>query len=109
MSKDNIIKLIQPANVDDQLTEILVARQQHRLVIVCLPQDLVVRHARRELGNIEDIITIVAKPLHDRPIDAFISKHGHADFALTGYTTSARSASAAKRRAASTPSRVNRG
>ena len=102
------------ARVDEPLTEhqlakVLVGRYEQSIAIVGLPQDVVIRHAPRQLGNVDDSMTVIAKALHHWTVDAFIGDDVHADLAPIGYTTSARSACAAKRRAASTPSRVKRG
>ena len=74
-----------------------------------LREDIVIYEAGRKLRDVEHIVTIRPKPFHYRTVDIFIGDDVHAVFVLIGYTMSARRACAAKRRAASTPSRVKRG
>jgi hypothetical protein len=68
----------------DELAEVLVGGQQHRVPRVRLLEGVVVRHARGRLGDVKHLAIIPAQPLHDRPIDAFINDKVHADFVVTG-------------------------
>jgi hypothetical protein len=94
---------------EDELAKVLVRREKQGAALIRLPEDRVIYGAGRELRDVEHIVTVRPKPLHYRTVDIFIGDDVHAVFVLIGDTTSARRACAAKRRAASTPSRVKRG
>jgi hypothetical protein len=48
-----------------QFAEILVGRHQHRAPGVRLGQHLVVRNARRQLGDLDNIVPVRPKLFHD--------------------------------------------
>jgi len=68
----------------DKVAEILVRRHQNRVPRVGLAEDLFVSNARRQLGDVDDAMPILAEALHHRTVDTLIGDQVHADFALTG-------------------------
>lgn len=94
---------------EDELAKILVRGDKQSTALIRLPENSVIHGTGRKLRDVEHIVTVRPQPLHYRTVDIFICDDVHAVFVLIGYTISARRASAAKRNAASTPSRVRRG
>lgn len=69
---------------EDQLTKILVSSQQNGTADVGLPEDLLIGNAGRQLRHIENVMAVLSKPLHHRPIDTFIGNQVHAVLVLSG-------------------------
>jgi hypothetical protein len=57
---------------EDQLAEVLVRGQQNGAPCVGLLQDFLICNAGRQLGHIDDVMTVLSEPLHHWAVDAFI-------------------------------------
>lgn len=69
---------------EHNLAEVLVRRQQHRATLVGPSQDLFVSKARRQLGHVDDVMSVQAWTVDHRAVDAFIGDQVHADRVETG-------------------------
>jgi hypothetical protein len=93
----------------NQFTKIFVSGNQQRVLLVGLPKNYFIRNAGVKFRNVENFVTILSKLLNDLAIHTLVGYQPHAALPGAGYRTSARSASAAKLRAAKTPARVRPG
>lgn len=94
---------------EDKLAEILVRSQQHCVCPAAMAQNRFVVDTGGEFGNKHDIVPASTKPVDNLFIDALVRYYFHPATVSTGYTTSARSTSAAKAIAARIPSSVRWG
>lgn len=94
---------------EHQLTEILIRSNERGREVCSASKHLIIANAGIEFGYVEDVMTVSAKVLHDRPRNAFIANEIQAASSDVGYTTSARNASAAKLNAAAIASLLRRG
>ena len=69
---------------EDELTEIFVRCDEQGTTGIRFAEDFRVPDARRKLGDVEHIVSVGAKALHDRPVNIFISDDVHAVFVLIG-------------------------
>lgn len=75
---------MEPSLPEHQLAEVSVHCDEEGAPVVGLPQNVLVRKARRELRYVEDVVAISPQSLHHRPIHAFIREQIHADRVVTG-------------------------
>lgn len=94
---------------EDKFPEVLVERDENCATIVRPPENGSIIDSWFELGDVFNAMVGRSDRINDRAIDPFVAEEGQAASSGTGYTTSARSASAAKARAAWIASRVSRG
>lgn len=92
-----------------QLSKIFVRGQQDRFCSSAMVENGFIVDTWVEFSDIHNLITVKAEPFDNLPVDALICHDFQPAAVSTGYTTSARSTSAAKAIAALTPSAVNRG
>ena len=92
-----------------QLTEILVHGDEKCPKGIGLLEHTFVRNAWGDFRDVVSFETLGAEAFDDLPVHAFVPIEPHAAMPGAGYTTSERSACAAKDSAALTPSRVSRG
>ena len=60
-----------------QLAKILVGRNEHRTLPICLLKHDIIRHAGCHFGNVEDGMSILSKRFDDLPIHTFIGRKIH--------------------------------
>jgi hypothetical protein len=94
---------------EDKPSEILVRGQQDCVCLPALAENRFVVDTRVEFGNKQDIVSVSAEPIDNLLVDVLIRDDFHPASFSTGYTTSARSTSAAKAIAARIPADVSRG
>jgi len=94
---------------EDKFAEIFVRSQEDCICSAAVAENRFIVDTRGELCNKQDIVSDGTEPVDNLPVDALVSDDSHPTGISTGYTTSARSTSAAKAMAARMPSDVSRG
>jgi hypothetical protein len=92
-----------------QLSKISIRGQRDCICTSAMVENSFIVDTGVEFSDIQNIMAVNAEPFDSLPVDALIRDDFQPAAVSTGYTTSARSTSAAKAIAARTPSAVNRG
>jgi len=91
---------VNPSQTKNKLAEIPIRSEQQHAAAVRLFQHSIVANARIKLRHVNNRVIVSPQPFDNRSVHTLIGQKIHASCPAFGYTTSARKALAAKRKAA---------
>ena len=94
---------------EDKLSKIFIRGQQNCICLPAVAENAFVVDTGGEFSNKQNVMPVSAEPIDNLLVDALVRDYFQPATFSTGYTTSARSTSAAKAIAARMPSAVSRG